>query len=233
MKFFVALAAAVMFTGTLFAQEKKQAPTPEQRIEKRAERMQKRLMLDDATAAKFAPVYKEYLKAMAECRPTCAKCENPTDAQIKENIGKRIDAQQKALEVEKKYYKKLSSILSGRQLQVIFCKDKMGKGDVKKFHGKRGNKKGCFKKGGCRKGGFKACGKFPMMGCPKGAPANCPKGEFKAPGRFPMMGCPKGAPANCPKMACPKAGEKCPKGAPAANCPKAAKCEQAPAEAAK
>ncbi len=208
MKFFVALAAAVMFTGTLFAQEKKQAPTPEQRIEKRAERMQKRLMLDDATAAKFAPVYKEYLKAMAECRPTCAKCENPTDAQIKENIGKRIDAQQKALEVEKKYYKKLSSILSGRQLQVIFCKDKMGKGDVKKFHGKRGNKKGCFKKGGCRKGGFKACGKFPMMGCPKGAPANCPK------------------------MACPKAGEKCPKGAPA-NCPKAAKCEQAPAEAAK
>ena len=228
MKFFVALAAAVMFTGTLFAQEKKQAPTPEQRIEKRAERMQKKLMLDDATAAKFAPVYKEYLKAMAECRPTCAKCENPTDAQIKENIGKRIDAQQKALEVEKKYYKKLSSILSGRQLQVIFCKDKMGKCDMKKFNGKRGNKKGCFKKGGCR----------------KGAPANCPKGGFKAPGRFPMMGCPKGAPANCPKMACPKAGENCPKGAPAncpkmacpkagENCPKAAKCEQAPAETAK
>lgn len=240
MKFFVALAAAVMFTGTLFAQEKKQAPTPEQRIEKRTERMQKKLMLDDATAAKFAPIYKDYLKAMGECRPTCGKCENPTDAQIKENIGKRIEAQQKALEVEKKYYKKLSSILSGRQLQVIFCKDKMGKCDMKKFNCKRGNKKAAFNKRGFKKGcfnkcGFKAPGNFPMMGCPKGAPANCPKGEFKAPGKCPKMACPKGAPANCPKgefkapgkcpkMACPKDAEKCPKDA---------KCEQAPAEAAK
>ena len=122
-KFLMILAAALMMSGVVCAQEKKQAPTPEQRIEKRVQRMQKKLMLDDATAAKFAPIYKEYLQAKFAARPVCKKCDNPTDAQIKENIGKRIDAQQKALDVEKKYYKKLSSVLTGRQLQLIFCKD--------------------------------------------------------------------------------------------------------------
>ena len=122
-KFLMILAAVVMMSGAVCAQEKKQAPTPEQRMEKRVQYMQKKLMLDDATAAKFAPIYKEYLQAKFAARPVCKKCDNPTDAQIKENIGKRIDAQQKALEVEKKYYKKLSSVLSGRQLQQIFCKD--------------------------------------------------------------------------------------------------------------
>lgn len=122
-KFLMILAAVVMMSGAVCAQEKKQAPTPEQRMEKRVQYMQKKLMLDDATAAKFAPIYKEYLQAKFAARPDCKKCDNPTDAQIKENIGKRIDAQQKALEVEKKYYKKLSSVLSGRQLQQIFCND--------------------------------------------------------------------------------------------------------------
>ena len=30
---------------------------------------QKRLLLDEETAAKFAPLYKEYLEAMKECKP--------------------------------------------------------------------------------------------------------------------------------------------------------------------
>ena len=105
-KFLTLLAAAIIASGSLFAQEKKQAPTPEQIIEKRTERMQKKLELDDATAAKFAPIYKDYLKAKAECRSNCKKCENPTEEQIKENISKRLEAQEKAAKVEKKYYKK-------------------------------------------------------------------------------------------------------------------------------
>ena len=140
-KFLMILAAVVMMSGAVCAQEKKQALTPEQRIEKRVQRMQKKLMLDDATVAKFAPIYKEYLQEKFAARPVCKKCDNPTDAQIKENIGKRIDAQQKALDIEKKYYKKLSSVLSGRQLQQIFCKD-----NKKAAIGK--NKRASFGKGG-------------------------------------------------------------------------------------
>lgn len=160
-KFLMIIAAVVMMSGTVCAQEKKQAPTPEQRIEKCVERMQKKLMLDDATAAKFAPIYKEYLQAKFAARPVCNKCDNPTDAQIKENIAKRLDAQEKAVDVEKKYYKKLSSILSGRQLQLIFCKD-----NKKAAWGK--NKKAPFgKQAPCFNGQ-----KGPK--CPVGAPA-CPK----------------------------------------------------------
>ena len=166
-KFLMILAAVVMISSAVCAQEKKQAPTPEQRIEKRVERMQKRLMLDDATAAKFAPIYKEYLQAKFAARPVCNKCDNPTDAQIKENIAKRLDAQEKAVDVEKKYYKKLSSILSGRQLQQIFCKDNKkaawGKNKKAPFgkHGKHGKQATCFNGKKCPK-------------CPVGAPA-CPK----------------------------------------------------------
>ncbi len=162
-KFLMILAAVVMMSSAVCAQEKKQAPTPEQRIEKRVERMQKKLMLDDATAAKFAPIYKEYLQAKFAARPEWKKCDNPTDAQIKENIAKRLDAQEKAVDVEKKYYKKLSSILSGRQLQQIFCKDNKKAAwskNKKAPFGKRGKQAPCFKGQKCPK-------------CPVGAP--CPK----------------------------------------------------------
>ena len=40
---------------------------PEQRIEKHVKRMQNSLMLDDAAAAKFAPIYKEYLLEKVNC----------------------------------------------------------------------------------------------------------------------------------------------------------------------
>ncbi len=172
-KFLILAAVALMMSGSLFAQEKKQKPTPEQRIEKRVAMMQRKLMLDDATAAKFAPIYKEYLQAMAEnCKP-CGKCENPTDTQIKENIAKRIDAQQKALDIEEKYFKKLSTVLSGRQLQKVFCKDA-----DKNF--RKPGKMGGFGKCDRPKGGKKPCMMPPcpeMQGkCPK-AQSDCPKAD--------------------------------------------------------
>ena len=75
---------ALMCTTTLFAQkpeQKRQQPTPEQRIERQAARMDKELMLDDETSAKFLPLYKEYLQAMAECRP--APAERPRKSSLR------------------------------------------------------------------------------------------------------------------------------------------------------
>lgn len=170
-KFLMILAAVVMMSGAVCAQEKKQKPSPEQMIEKRVERMQKRLMLDDAAATKFAPIYKEYLQACFAARPTCKKCDNPTDAQIKEMMEQRIEAKQKTLDIEKKYFKKLSSVLSGRQLQVVFGKD--GKASFAKhkkdFKGKdKGSKKGqrCDKK---------------MNYCSDKAPKNCSADKDSSP----------------------------------------------------
>ena len=52
----------------------KQRPTPEQMMDRHVNMMEKRLVMDDATAAKFTPLYKEYLQAMKDCRPAeCVK----------------------------------------------------------------------------------------------------------------------------------------------------------------
>ena len=205
LKTIFAMAVAVLFATSAFAQEAKKCSTPEQKIERCTARMQEKLMLDDATAAKFAPIYKEYLAALEACKPACEKCENPTDEQIKKNIQNCLDAQQKKIEVEKKYYKKFSSILSGRQLRVVMCsQNKKAACDKKKFRGK-GPKMQC----GAKKGCFKASAGFPPMqnGCPK-MQGKCPKmdGKCPFPAGFPKMQgkCPKmqgkcAAPANCPK----------------------------------
>ena len=150
---FVALFVAMASFAT--AQEKKKCdkPTPEQRIEFRVKRMQQKLMLDDKKGAEFAALYKEYLAEMTTCRPNITRGKELSDAEIKGNIEARMNARQKALDIEKKYYSKLSKVLNARQLQVVFG-EKQGfkKGGDKKFAhrkgkpGDRGSKKG-FKPG--------------------------------------------------------------------------------------
>jgi len=149
------------------AQEKKEkiAPNPEQKVECRVKQMQKELLLDDATAAKFAPLYKEYLLAMFECMPKCkmqqAQPDELTDKQIIERIETRMAARQKCLDVEKKYYKKLSSILNAKQLLRVFCDGRTS------FMFPRGTFKGNDMRGHCpRRGMFmqpKPCGDFKKM----------------------------------------------------------------------
>lgn len=70
---YVILAALLIGSQTISAQNKdnktnKQRPTPEQMIQRQANQMVTTLMLDDATAAKFTPVYEKYLKELRECR---------------------------------------------------------------------------------------------------------------------------------------------------------------------
>ena len=96
------------------AQEAKPKFSPEKFVEKKVEMMQKSLMLDDKTAEKFASIYKEYLLEQAKCRPNIVRGKDLTDAQIKQNIEARMDAKQKALDVEKKYYGKLAKILNAK-----------------------------------------------------------------------------------------------------------------------
>lgn len=97
--FITIMMAAIFSCGNMLAQNA-QAPnqkkklTPEQRQEMQINRMQKSLMLDDETAAKFAPLYKEYLEALKACR-TEMKQEKPqqrkaerTDAEIKKATGR-------------------------------------------------------------------------------------------------------------------------------------------------
>lgn len=131
------LMAAVFVAISSFAtaQEKKEngRPTPEQMIEWRVKKAEKGLMLDDAKSAQFASIYKEYLLEKAKCRPEIVRGKELTDADIKKNIKSRMDAKQKSLDIDKKYFGKLEKILNAKQLHKIFS----NKGDAPRM-GKRG-----------------------------------------------------------------------------------------------
>ena len=153
MAFFVALASFAT------AQEKKRGdkPTKEQRIEFRVNKMQKKLNLSEAVAAEFAPLYKEYLQAMAACRPQLERGKNLTDEQIEKNLQARLDSELKVAEVKKAYLGKFAEILDAKQLQKLFNKDNAyKKGGDRKFMNK--DCKGKNKDGKC-KDGKKECKK--------------------------------------------------------------------------
>ena len=136
--------AVIAFMGNaqLFAQD---APKTNQRpkldmnelLEKRCQRMEAQLVLDDATAAKFAPIYKEYLQELRACHPHAGeytkKCDR-TDAERISNMEKSFDIRQKMLDTQKKYYNKLKNILNARQLETIFCSHKQ----LAQYRGKHG-----------------------------------------------------------------------------------------------
>ena len=87
-------------------------------IQKQTERMSAALLLDDATSAKFAPVYQQYLKDLSDIRKEarqdcpaagaqCQKAEKKalTDAEIEARIEQRFDRCRKMLDTREKYYK--------------------------------------------------------------------------------------------------------------------------------
>ena len=71
---FIYVVLMALFLGsqmTLSAQnkenkERKQHPTPEQMMQMQTNQMVRALMLDDATAAKFTPIYEKYLKELRD-----------------------------------------------------------------------------------------------------------------------------------------------------------------------
>lgn len=94
--FIVCMMVAIGSFGNLWAQQDKAGKanrprlTPEQRIEMQVKQMQKHLLLDEATAAKFAPLYTEYLNALKSCHPEVAPKACPkkelTDAELDQQM---------------------------------------------------------------------------------------------------------------------------------------------------
>ena len=163
----------------------RQQPTDEEMIEMRTKQMQGQLMLDEATAAKFAAIYTEYLTALKDLCPARPEAKEvkegekpepkaePTDAEIKEMITKRIQTQRQIADIQEKYLGKLSSVLSARQLQKVFAPQggpQHGKGPGQPGQGKGGMKGG--QPGGPQMGP-QGQGGQPGQGCPQGG---CPEG---------------------------------------------------------
>ena len=164
---FIYVILAVLLMGsqmTLSAQntdnkQKKQRPTPEQMVQMQTKQIVKTLMLDDATAAKFTPVYEKYLKELRECRMmthkartektkgqgTDAKKERPsmTDDEIATMLRNQFTQSRKMLDVREKYYNEFSKILSQKQILKIYQQEKMNANKFRKeFDRRKGQKPG-------------------------------------------------------------------------------------------
>ena len=89
---FVLALLAFVLSFAVSAQEQKGKFTPEQRVEFRAKKLSKELLLDEKTSAKFVTLYKEYVAALKAVHP--AKSEKKgelTDAQRIERLQKMIE----------------------------------------------------------------------------------------------------------------------------------------------
>lgn len=86
----------------------------------------KQLQLDEATTAKFAPIYREYLKALSaekKCSGSCKKSESQTektDAMIDQRMKEQFLRQKNRLALNEKYYQEFRKVLTARQTQKLF-----------------------------------------------------------------------------------------------------------------
>lgn len=140
---FASLVMLAMFVAggvSAQVQEKKAAEKPkrprmteEQMIQKQTERMSAALLLDDETAAKFGPVYQQYLKEMGDIRKETRKNAQadkeqmkknekvaPTDAEIEARMENRFASCRKMLDTREKYYKEFKKILTAKQIEKIY-----------------------------------------------------------------------------------------------------------------
>lgn len=159
---YVLLAVLLIGSQTISAQNKdnkegKQRPTAEQMAQRQANQMVKTLMLDDATAAKFTPVYENYLKELRECRmmnhkprtkPANAEAKQApkpvqTDAEVEKQIKDRFAQSRKILDVREKYYNEFRKMLSPKQIMKIYQTEKSNANKFKKeYDRRRGQKQG-------------------------------------------------------------------------------------------
>lgn len=160
----VALLLATSFT--LSAQHPKQQPAKKNYRALQCEQIVQTLMLDDATAARFTPVYKQYMTEMRAVRnhasprkagksatgeaakPTTKPAVKPipTDNEVEQAIKSRFAQSRKMLDVREKYYTEFRKILSPKQILRIYQIEKKNTAQAQKELKKRHAKKHANKK---------------------------------------------------------------------------------------
>lgn len=157
-KFLMVLVAIFMGSQVaLFAQDQKGAKPErkqfnrEQMQEMQCNQIIKGLALDDATAAKFAPVYKSYMEEMRATRTmnprkqvgNKTKADKqvpkpvPTDAEVDQAIKARFAQSRKMLDIREKYYGEFRKFLSPKQIQKMYNMEKRNGDKFRKEMNKR------------------------------------------------------------------------------------------------
>ena len=148
--FWMLVVAFVMGTQVINAQADKpkgkrehKRPTLEQIIQMQSQRIVDELGLDDKTAAKFAEVYKKYMKEMDDLRKQYMpaksdfKKDKPsmpkslTDAEVDKMMRDRFAQAREMLDVREKYYDEFRKFLSPKQVQKVY---NQGMANKERFH---------------------------------------------------------------------------------------------------
>ncbi|MGL4851473.1 MAG: hypothetical protein ACRC3Z_02295 [Phocaeicola sp.] len=171
MKKICILATALLFVSqfSLSAQTPeipaKKTITPEEREVKMTERVAQQLLLSDADAAKFTPLYKKYMEEMRALHPARKSPKSPenvtdgikeekvapTDAEIKKATKERFAQQRKMIDLQEKYYNEFSKFLTAKQVEKIMQpKGRMGhRGEMRGNQAPHMQNRGMeFRKGG-------------------------------------------------------------------------------------
>ena len=148
--FWMLVVAFMMGTQVINAQADKpkgkrehKRPTLEQIIQMQSQRIVDELGLDDKTAAKFAEVYKKYMKEMDDLRKQYMpvksdfKKDKPsmpkslTDTEVDKMMRERFAQARKMLDVREKYYDEFRKFLSPKQVQKVY---NQGMANKERFH---------------------------------------------------------------------------------------------------
>lgn len=163
---FMIMAVAMLLSGTSFtlsAQNQKQHhPAKKNYRAMQCEQIVRTLMLDDATAARFTPVYEQYMTEMRATRnhPSAKKAVKPTpgetakpavkriptDSEVEQSIKNQFAQSRKMLDVREKYYTEFRKILSPKQIQRIYQIEKQNTAKAQKEWKKRHDRKPANKK---------------------------------------------------------------------------------------
>lgn len=163
-KFRLAILTVVFLgmTGATFAQgnnnqERKQRPSREEMIERKADRMVVMLGLGDKDAAKFKDIYVRHEKENAEAwlsakqkkqEPKAEKGKQKimTDSEIDAQMKARFEKQATKAKKNAKFYDELRTVLSARQAQRVLAFENQKQGMRGKMKGHRGGKRQGFAK---------------------------------------------------------------------------------------
>lgn len=134
MKHLVVLATVcLLLTCSLTARaddNRKQRPTHEQIVECQCKDIVSDLKLDDAKAKSFTDTYKSYQDELKAARDKYGKRNKKrsemTDDEIEQDILNRFAMSKQIINVREKYYKKFRKILTPRQIQQMYEREKKG-----------------------------------------------------------------------------------------------------------
>lgn len=155
------IALALIGTASAYAQEEgqqqeKQRPTPEEMAERQASKMASELLLSDAEAAKFTPVFKAYkleIRAVNDQYRPAKRDENMkgtplSDDEVKARIEANFEKSQKILDIRKAYFQKFQKVLTIKQIKKLYDSEKT-QGDraaMNRFQKKHGGPQGAPQK---------------------------------------------------------------------------------------